>query len=217
MDGRRASACQRLPAPATWGGPLAWLVIAGVLLLVHPWAVRELAFVRPAIATGQWWRLVTGNFVHLGFWHLFLDALGLVLWIALCGTRVSISGWCARTLVLALGVGLGLYCFAPHVVGYVGLSGMIYGLFVLDLGHDALVEADRFAALCVVVIAGRVAWAMAGGTPAWEARLMGGQVIPAAHVCGMVTAALYLAGSLLAIAWQQRRTGGKFRFLGKDL
>lgn len=205
-----------LLAPAVWAGPAAWLVVALVLLAYGTPARDALGFARTAIAHGEWWRLVTGNFVHLGARHLFLDALGLGLWMLLCGTAVGWRGWCVRSLALASGVGLGLYFFVPGVVGYVGLSGMIYGLFVLDLGHDAVVDRDGFAILCVVVIAARVGWAIGSGTPAWERNFMGGEVISAAHLCGMATAVLYV-GVALAYRWYRHRVlGSDFRFLGRN-
>lgn len=204
-------------APAVWGGPAAWLTVAGILLLAGQPARDALGFIRPAITGGQWWRLLSCNFVHLGVWHLLLDALGLLLWVFLCGTRVSWPGWCWRSLILALGVGLGLYFFAPQVVGYVGLSGMIYGLLMLDLGRDVVVEADAFAALCVGVIVGRVAWAQHAGTPAWEYPLMGGEVISAAHVCGMVSAVVYVGVALAADGLRWRFGAAPFRIFGRSL
>lgn len=204
-------------ASSVWGGPLVWVAIAALLLLFGAPARQALAFVRVEIAGGQWWRLLSCNFVHLGFWHLFLDAMGLLLWVILCGTRVGWRGWCLRTLTLALGVGFGLYWFDPGLAGYVGLSGMIYGLLIWDLGRDAMVEADGFAALCALLVVVRVVWAFHTGTPAWERQLMGGQVISAAHVCGMVTAALCVGVGLL-FQWLRRLTGtAEFRIFGRNL
>ena len=37
------------------------------------------AFFVAAIAGGEWWRLLTGNLVHLGWWHLFLNEMGLLV------------------------------------------------------------------------------------------------------------------------------------------
>lgn len=206
----------RVAEPALWAAPAAWLGLACGVWLGGAAVADALAFARPLIERGQWWRLVTCNFVHLGGWHLFLDALGLLLWVWLCQVRMGVATWLLRTLALALGVGLGLYLFVPGVAGYVGLSGMIYGLLVLDLGHDAIVDKDGFAAFCVAVIVARVAWAMSGPTPAWERALIGGDVIGAAHVCGMVAGALYAA---VALGWQwfqHCRSGSDFRLLGRD-
>src|SRR5690606_21249305 len=44
---------------------------------------RSLWYDRADIAAGQWWRLLTGNFVHLGWSHLWLNVGALVIgtWI----------------------------------------------------------------------------------------------------------------------------------------
>lgn len=208
------------PRPAAdssiWAAPTVWAALAGLLWLVGDGARDALAFSRPLIAQGEWWRLATCNFVHLGGWHLLLDVLGLLLWAWLCRVRVGVAGWLLRTICLALGVGLGLYLFVPGVVGYVGLSGMIYGLLALDLGRDAIVDRDGFAAFCVAAIVARVAWAMSAPTPAWERALIGGDVIGAAHVCGMVAGMLYTAVALGGQWFRHCRTGSHFRILGRN-
>ena len=194
-----------------WGGPVAIIAMSGVLLAVEPLSSRWLAFDRGHIAAGQWWRLCTANWVHLGFWHWLFNALSLLLWIGICPRRLRAQDWLLRLVLIGTAMSLGLYAFDPSLQRYVGLSGFIYGIFLLDLGHDALVGRDGFAWLCLIFLLARVGWEDYAGAPGYEVRLIGGQVVAASHISGMVSAATYgIAGYLIrraGSAWTTRHTG----------
>jgi membrane associated rhomboid family serine protease len=82
----------------------------------------------PGIATGEWYRLVTGGFLHAGLWHIGLNML--VLWLV--GSQLEEVLGRGRYLLLYL-VSLlagdaGALLQAPNIPT-VGASGAIYGLF----------------------------------------------------------------------------------------
>ena len=124
-----------------WLGPGLFMLLLLLTELGGP-AVREaLQYERAAVEAGQWWRLVTCSFVHLGsgyhlgplHWHWLLNELGLAIYVMLCPERLSVAVWCRRVLLLALGMGLALHFWVPALQQYVGMSGVIHGLFVLGL------------------------------------------------------------------------------------
>src|SRR3954447_25325534 len=61
-----------------------------------------LSYDRAAITAGQWWRLLTGNFVHLGWYHWFLNELGLVVLVLLCPERLSLMILTRRVVLISL-------------------------------------------------------------------------------------------------------------------
>jgi rhomboid family GlyGly-CTERM serine protease len=102
-------------------------------LLVIPELIGEparqaLSFDRPAIAAGQWWRLLTAHFVHLDLEHAVLNSLGLVLMWALFARDYSPWRWAAIYLVSALAVSAGLWFGNPELQWYVGASGALHGV-----------------------------------------------------------------------------------------
>src|SRR6266850_992991 len=114
-----------------WLPPAVLMAIIAVLGLGGE-PVREwLKYDTVAVHAGQWWRLLTDNFVHLGWWHLFLNELGLMVLVLLCPESLSWSVWARRVLLICLGISLGLFFFVPRISSYVGRSGLIHGLFVL--------------------------------------------------------------------------------------
>lgn len=82
--------------------------------------------VNELVADGQWWRLISSQFVHLNFMHIAFNAYGLYV----LGPIVErFYGW-KRFLLLYLASGtvgaLASYFFVPAFSG--GASGAIYGL-----------------------------------------------------------------------------------------
>jgi len=80
----------------------------------------------PLIALGEYWRLFTAMFLHIGWMHLAFNAYALVA----IGTDLErIVGW-ARFLVIYLLSGLfgslASYAFSPHLSA--GASGAIFGV-----------------------------------------------------------------------------------------
>jgi rhomboid family GlyGly-CTERM serine protease len=191
-----------------WLWPALLALGSGALLFADPATIAAMCYDRVAVAQGQWWRLLTGNFVHLGFWHYSLNVASLVLLVALCPEPVPHWDWLARIVFVSIGTCLGLYWGAPWVPSYVGLSGMIYGLFFLGLGAQAL-RRDRIAWACLLFLAARIGWEFVMGIPASEERLVGGRIVPESHLYGVVAAAVYAAAITVGVwsssKWRRHR------------
>jgi rhomboid family GlyGly-CTERM serine protease len=157
-----------------------------------------LMYRRAAIADGQWWRLVTGNLVHLGFGHLVLNLAGLgVLWL-LVGELLPGVLFLISLAVGALGVGLGLFLLSPAVVWYVGLSGALHTLWAAG-GTEMLRRREPIALPVLGLLAGKLAWEhWRGALPSSEA-LAGGPVVTQAHLYGAL-AGICLGAALAGIA-----------------
>lgn len=154
--------------------------------------VREaLRYDTPGIRAGEWWRLLTANFVHLGAWHLFLNELGVLVLVLLCPERLSWAVWLRRLVLVGLGMTLGLYFLVPRIDWYVGCSGLIHGLFVLGLGRQVVRDRDLIAAACLAFLVGKVAWELVVGVPVSDEAAIGGKVLVESHLYGSVAAVIY--------------------------
>lgn len=175
---------------AVWLPPLALMALVLVLGLGGEPVREALRYDAPAIAAGQWWRLLTGNLVHLGGWHLFLNEVGLLVLVLLCPERLSWAVWARRLLFLGLGMSLGLYFFVPQTRWYVGMSGVIHGLFLLGLGRQVM-QRDLIAAGCLAYLVGKIGWEMVVGVPVSDETAIGGKVLVESHLYGTLSALLY--------------------------
>lgn len=184
--------------------PALLLATTVALQAFAPSTTLALRYDRAQVTAGQLWRLVTGNLVHLNWPHLVLNLAGLVLIWLLLGRDWSLRLWCATFAVCTLAVGGGLYAFDPALRWYVGLSGVLHGLFVAGvLVTPGLSRIERVALLAAV--AAKLAWEhLFGPTPGVTA-LIHGAVVGQAHLYGA-------AGGLLfgvAVRLRERIASGR--------
>lgn len=174
------------------------LILASATIAIAfagPSLQAALRYERGAILDLQWWRLFTGNFVHLGTTHLVLNLIGLGLVFALFRTAFTNAAWFAVFLVCCLSVSLGLLWFQPEVHWYVGLSGVLHGVFAA--GALAMRRAQpRWSALCMVGLAMKIAIEQVAGDPWGTAALTGGPIVSSAHLYGAL-------GGLIGLAWRR--------------
>ncbi|WP_231622392.1 rhomboid family intramembrane serine protease [Halobacillus karajensis] len=81
----------------------------------------------PAIMEGEWWRIVTSMFLHIGILHLFMNMFALYY----LGTAVEklYGTWRFTLIYVFAGLfgGVASFMLNPHVAA--GASGAIFGLF----------------------------------------------------------------------------------------
>jgi len=167
-----------------------------LLATIQGWSEPWLEFNRGAIDRGQWWRLVTGHWVHYGFYHLLMNGAALLL----CGYVLLLDlkpGHYAALLVTCLlAVGLGLYWGNQELGYYAGLSGALHGLLVagLLLGLHQTPRLYGLALLVVAVKIGREQW------PGFDTAhpLLAVPVAVDAHLYGAVTGLIWGLGAIMA-------------------
>lgn len=154
-------------------------------------ATRWLRYERDGVLAGQVWRVFTCHLAHLGWPHLLTNAVALALVAALLGKQQRASDWWVAGAASALAIGAGLAFLNPSVGWYVGLSGMVHGLFAA--GCVALLRRHpAVALLSMLALAAKLAWEQTHPVnPAREA-WVGGAIIVDAHLYG--AAGGWLAG-----------------------
>ena len=84
----------------------------------------------PAIAHGEWWRLITGAFLHLGILHIGFNMYALWLFGPIIEQMYGHVEYAVIYLLCALGGSVLTILAAPNVPA-LGASGAIFGLFGL--------------------------------------------------------------------------------------
>jgi len=188
---------------ARWRFPVCIALIAATLQAAG-WSTA-LRYQAGAVAEGQWWRLLTGNFVHLGWVHLSRDLAALfIIWFGF-SRCLGERAWAGLFLCNALAVTLGLYVFAPAVHWYVGLSGILYGCVVC--AGMLLWPSRRWLGTVMVLATGAFAlYGVLFGPLPGQALGLGGEVIPQAHLFGSLGGALFAVGRLV---WRRRVAGAR--------
>jgi rhomboid family GlyGly-CTERM serine protease len=176
----------------SWLLPIIVVVVSGALELGDDSAREWFRFDRDLIIGGQYWRLLTGHFVHLGLSHFALNAAGLLLVWYLVGNQLSTLQWLLVGGASIAAIDLGFSLFEPHLSWYVGLSGLLHG--ILAAGIVASWRRDRLTALllAVLVVAKLAYEQIAGPLPGSEAS-SGGSVVVVAHLYGAIGGAICAA------------------------
>ncbi|MEM9690748.1 MAG: rhombosortase [Pseudomonadota bacterium] len=144
-----------------------------------------LRYERTGVSAGEWWRLVSGHFTHLGPAHLGLNLAGLVLVALLAGRTLTSAEWLASLAVGMLSVNAGLFLLDPELRWYVGLSGILHGLLVAGL-LIGLARRRAESAVLLLVIAGKLVWEQFAGALPGSTLSAGGPVIVNAHLYGAI-------------------------------
>lgn len=152
-----------------------------------------LAYQRDLIKDGQVWRLLTGNFLHTNHWHLLMNVAGLWTIVLLHEVHYRAKDLAILIAVLALMQGLSLLIFFPETKGYVGLSGVLHGLFIYgavrDINHG--MKTGYLLTLGVIV---KVAYEQIYGASHEITALIGARVATESHFIGVVSGICCLGG-----------------------
>lgn len=142
-----------------------------------------LRFDRNAILSGEIWRLFTGHLAHLSWSHLLMNVLGLALVWALFDRCLPTKRWLHTLLFSALGISLMLLVVDSHIRWYVGLSGVLHGMFMVGVLYD--LKSGRWDAklLLILLIAKLLYEQLLGPLPGTE-KAAGGSVVVDAHLFG---------------------------------
>ncbi|HEY6126172.1 MAG TPA: rhombosortase [Steroidobacteraceae bacterium] len=116
-------------------------------------ARQALSFDRAALASGEWWRLLTAHFVHLDTEHAVLNGLGVVLMWALFARDYSPWRWAAIYCGSALAVSAGLWFANPELEWYVGASGALHGVMTAGtIAHLRRRDLDGWILAAFIVV-----------------------------------------------------------------
>ena len=183
-----------LNCDGAYGGALL-LVLAVLLLLAAggaPWLLA-LRFERVAVQSGQWWRLLSAHFVHLGVRHLLLDGAALVLLWALFARALGPKSWVLVLLGAIAAIDARLWWLAPRLQWYVGISGLLHGVWAVGAVLSAW-RREVTGGLLMIALAGKLAWEQHAGASLVVASF---PVVVDAHLFGALGALLALAALTL--------------------
>jgi rhomboid family GlyGly-CTERM serine protease len=191
-DLRRFVACHL----QKWALPALIVIVASLLALSGEWGREWLRYDRDAIAGGEFWRLASGHFVHLGFSHWVLNGAGLLLVWFLVGEFLRTRQWLLVTLASVVGMDIGFWLLQPQLEWYVGLSGLLHGYLFAGIVAGFRERRIEMAVLGAIVVAKLVYEHLVGPLPGSELS-SGGAVITAAHLYGAISG--FIASSVLRI------------------
>ena len=112
------------------------ILLTAVIYLLEPQASQLLAYYHTGIAQFELWRLITATFCHTNFNHLVMNLVGLVITLALFIDTFKSIKLFPLLIFNSVFIGLALFFLEPQIIWYVGLSGVLHGLFSYGVAAD---------------------------------------------------------------------------------
>ena len=179
-----------------------WLGLAAALVALQaiPDAASWMRYDRGGVAQGELWRILSANFIHLGWGHLTLNVAGLIAIAWLFAEDYPLVSWVVILVVCSIATSAGLYAFNPEIEWCVGLSGALHGLFVA--GAVAWVaHTPRFGIGLLLGVAAKIAYEQFAGAMPFSEDTVGGPVVTDAHLWGAIGGAFAAIGALM---WRRK-------------
>jgi len=172
------------------------MVLGSALLQCSPTAQALLEFNRAAIGAGQWWRLLTGNFVHYDWLHLAANvgAFAILAWFAIERSQGAIP----LVGLFGVAVGVGVYVWADGILTYRGVSGVdcavLAWLLVRIAAQERGWKATAWTGALLLMVA-KSAYELAAGQVLLPTSAPPGvEVVNVTHVIGLAM------GTLMGVA-----------------
>jgi rhomboid family GlyGly-CTERM serine protease len=117
---------------------LAALGFLGLLAAGGPQWAAALRYQPAAIRAGEWWRLLTAHWVHLGARHLLLDSTGLLLLWVLYARELRPLTWLLVLVGATAVIDAGLWWGEPQLQWYVGISALLHAAWAAGAATAAM-------------------------------------------------------------------------------
>ncbi|MBL4712734.1 MAG: rhombosortase [Gammaproteobacteria bacterium] len=165
---------------------LLWLMLILVSCLLQTFdLVDRWRFDRQLVEQGAFWRLFSAHIVHLNWSHWLLNMAGLLIVACFFSAHANVKQWLLVVLVSACVVSVGIWWWLSDIYYYVGLSGVLHGLFL----YGALREIRFYPVsgyVLVVVLITKLMWEFFYGALPGSEDMAGGRVLTQAHLLGAI-------------------------------
>jgi len=165
---------------------LLWLAIfiLSFLLQAFDW-VDSWRFDREYVEQGHYWLLLSGHVVHFNWAHWLLNMAGLGIVAFFFSPHASVRQWLSVILVSMLIISGAIVFWVPDIRTYVGLSGVLHGLFL----YGALREIRFYPVsgyVLLAVLVAKLAWEFFNGALPGSEEMTGGRVLTESHLFGAI-------------------------------
>lgn len=169
---------------------LTWhILLMSITLIICQAFQSELIFQRQLIMEGEIWRIMTGNWVHTNTPHLIMNIVGLWLLWMLFNETLKPHMFYLSLFITNLSIGLALLILNPELFWYAGLSGSLYGLYIIG-ASIALMHKDYIGSipLFIIIPTKLVMDLTQNDLTGFSEQLINAPVSTEAHIYGVISA-----------------------------
>jgi len=166
------------------------ILLTLMVYLFEPEASKLLAYYHNGIAEGEIWRLISATFCHTNFNHLVMNVLGLIITLALFVDLFKTIKIFPFIIFSSLFIGLCLFFFDTEVIWYVGLSGVLHGLFSYGVSAD-IAKKDSWGYLLGAGLVIKIIYEQIFGASQSTVNLIAAEVLVNAHLYGAIAGFIF--------------------------
>ncbi len=167
-----------------------WLPVGMIALLMLVFQLigpEMLRYETRLINDLEFWRLLTGHWVHANWIHYVLNMAGLILCVSLTDITWNLSQWLTRILLLTVGISMVFFAFHTNIGWYVGFSGVLFGLYILA-ATDTLKRQPFMSGSLLIIIGLKITLDQWSSVNMTTSELIGVPVLVEAHLYGVLIA-----------------------------
>ncbi|MBL7000413.1 MAG: rhombosortase [Gammaproteobacteria bacterium] len=164
-------------------------IISLIMLLLQLLGPELLRYDSRFLQHAEYWRFLSGHWVHANWIHFGLNIAGFTLCLALTGVRWALWQWGWRIIVLSTAISSGFIVWQPQLGWYVGFSGVLFGLYVLA-AVASLSEQRMMSVILLIFIALKIILEQGASVNITSSELIGIPVLVDAHLYGVLSATL---------------------------
>ena len=165
--------------------PLIVLFISLISFLFDNSLSELLVYQRSLVTQGEIWRVFSGHFFHTNGFHFLLNAAAVVMLWALHGHFYTIKSYLIVFMVSAIICSIGIHWFSLDIEQYVGLSGVLHGIFIWGAIEDIKAK-ERTGYLLLLGVILKIAHEQYYGASEDVSDLIGANVAINAHLWGAI-------------------------------
>lgn len=176
-----------------------WLLIFVISFVLQINWVETWRFNRELVEQGHLWLLFSGHIVHMNWSHWALNMAGLAIVAFFFSAHASFKQWFAVILVSVCVINIGLWWWMTEIRSYVGLSGVLHGLFLYGALREIRFYPVSGYVLTTVLIV-KLIWEFFNGALPGSEDMTGGRVLTEAHLMGAIGGIMvWIAENLLRL------------------
>ena len=177
-----------------WLFPVIYISLSILVMLAGDLGKEALRYDRVWIGQGETWRLISGHFAHLGWSHLALNSVGMLLVWFLIGGSYTHRSWALIVGITLATMDAGFWFLNPELYWYVGMSGLLHGLLAAGI-VARWKNFDAETAILLLLLVAKISWEQFSGPVPGSESTSGGPVVVDAHLYGALGGVL---GAVLA-------------------
>lgn len=164
------------------------ILLISLLSFTMQWWQSDFLYIRESVNQGEWWRIITGQLVHTNWPHYILNVGSLILFALLFYITISTRTFTISLFLLVISIGTCLHLFEPTIYWYAGLSGAIYGIYLIG-AYTAYLANDKFIAISIaILIIGKAIFDHWYGPIYNNSELIEARVVTESHLYGIASA-----------------------------